>query len=71
MGRARAVEKALIGAPSSVSTLAAAVAAVPEDVVPGEVADAAFLLSAGQGLLFEALAALLKPVRAAANIGRA
>ena len=58
------MEAALAGATSSVATLADAVAAVAEDVRPGDAEDAAFLSGAAEGLLFEALVATLKPVRA-------
>lgn len=62
VGRAASTEKALNGACASVATIAAALRAVADDVVPGDVPDAAFLASAAEGLLFEALAATLKPV---------
>lgn len=63
MGRSKSAERSLSGAAVSVATIAAALRAVPADVVPGDVRDAAFLLNTAEGLLFEALASMLKPVR--------
>ena len=56
---ASAVEKALAGAPASLATVIAAVKAVRSDVRPGQMADADFLMSAAEGLLFEALVSTL------------
>ena len=56
---ASAVEKALVGAPASLATVIAAVKAVRGDVKPGKMADADFLMSAAEGLLFEALVTTL------------
>jgi CO/xanthine dehydrogenase FAD-binding subunit len=60
--RAPAAEKALVGSASCVSTIAAAVKAILDDVRPGELPDAEFLRGAAQGLLFQALASILKQV---------
>ena len=57
------MEACLQGATPSIRTLAKAVALVLEDVQPGNVPDKDFLITAAQGLLFEALASILKPVR--------
>ena len=56
---ASAVEKALAGAPARLATVIAAVKAVRSDVKPGKMADADFLMSAAEGLLFEALVTTL------------
>lgn len=56
---AAAVEKALAGAPASLATVISAVKAVRSDVKPGKMADADFLMSAAEGLLFEALVTTL------------
>ena len=56
---ASAVEKALAGAPASLATVVAAAKAVRSDVKPGKMADADFLMSAAEGLLFEALVTTL------------
>jgi len=62
--RAAAVEKALQGAPASLASVVAAVRAVQSNVKPGKMADADFLTSTAEGLLFEALVATLSLVRA-------
>ena len=56
---ASAVEKALAGVPASLATVIAAVKAVRSDVKPGKMADADFLMSVAEGLLFEALVTTL------------
>ncbi len=63
VGRSPAIERILNGAAVSIATIAAALRAVHDDVAPGDVRDAAFLLSTAEGLLFEALVSTLKPVR--------
>ncbi|KAK9918869.1 hypothetical protein WJX75_007680 [Coccomyxa subellipsoidea] len=62
VGRSKSAERSLSGAAVSVATVAAALRALPADVVPGDVCDAPFLLNTAEGLLFEALASILKPV---------
>ncbi|BDA48926.1 probable indole-3-acetaldehyde oxidase [Coccomyxa sp. Obi] len=68
VGRAASAEKALNGASASVATIAAALRAVADDVIPGDAPDAEFLASTAEGLLFEALAASLKPVGVASGV---
>jgi hypothetical protein len=74
VGRSKSAERSLSGAAVSVATVAAALRALPADVVPGDVCDAPFLLNTAEGLLFEALASILKPVRTSvlntAHVGR-
>ncbi|KAL0029788.1 hypothetical protein WJX77_000034 [Trebouxia sp. C0004] len=53
------VEQALQSHKASMDTIGHAVAAVSQDVRPGQVPDAEFLVSAAEGILFEGLASLL------------
>ena len=62
VARASAAEKALKGSACNVGTIAAALRAVTDDVRPGDLPDADFLRTSAQGLLFQALAAILKEV---------
>ncbi len=59
---AKHVEKALQAQAASVETVGHAVVAVRQDVQPGKVPDADFLVAAAEGVLFEGLAALLGQV---------
>lgn len=52
----------LHGQPGSLHTIGHAIAAVAEDVQPGNVTDASFIIAAAEGVLFEGLASLLRQV---------
>ena len=56
------VQCALKGHLASMDTIGHAVAAVRQDVQPGKVPDANFLVAAAEGVLFEGLASLLRQV---------
>ena len=56
------MEKALRSQPASMETIGHAVAAVRQDVQPGKLPDAEFLVAAAEGVLFEGLASLLQQV---------
>jgi len=56
------VEQALQFHTASINTIGLAVANVNEDVKPGQVPDADFLVAAAEGILFEGLASLLHQV---------
>ena len=60
--RAASIEKQLRGAHANLQTVADCLGQVPSVVQPGHCKDAAFTLQAAEGLLFEALAALLQQV---------
>ena len=62
VARAASIEKQLRGAGADMQTVAACLGLVPSVVQPGHCKDAAFALQAAEGLLFEALAALLQQV---------
>ena len=57
------MEQALRGQLASMDTIGHAVAAVRQDVQPGQVPDADFLVAAAEGVLFEGLASMLRQVR--------
>ena len=59
---AQHVEKALLTQQATMDTIGQAVAAVSQDVQPGPVPDASFLVAAAEGVLFEGLASLLHQV---------
>lgn len=59
---AQHVEQALLSQQASMDTIGRALAAVSRDVQPGSVPDAAFLVAAAEGVLFEGLASLLRQV---------
>ena len=56
------VEQALQSHKASMDTIGHAVAAVSQDVKPGHVPDADFLVAAAEGILFEGLTSLLHQV---------
>ncbi len=56
------MEHALQFHTASINTVGHAVAAVSQDVKPGQVLDAEFLVAAAEGILFEGLASLLRQV---------
>ncbi len=56
------MEQALQFHTASINTIGLAVANVNEDVKPGQVPDADFLVAAAEGILFEGLASLLHQV---------
>lgn len=56
------VEQALQSHKASMDTIGHAVAAVSQDVKPGQMPDAEFLVAAAEGILFEGLASLLHQV---------
>lgn len=60
--QAKQVEQALRSSTATMDTIGQAVAAVRQDVQPGGVPDADFLVAAAEGVLFEGLAALLHQV---------
>lgn len=60
--QAKQVEQALRSSTATMDTIGHAVAAVRQDVQPGKVPDADFLVAAAEGVLFEGLASLLHQV---------
>lgn len=60
--QAHQVEQALRSQAGSMGTIGRAVAAVRQDVQPGSLPDASFLVAAAEGILFEGLACLLRQV---------
>ena len=59
---AQHVEMALLSQQANMDAIGQAVAAVGQDVQPGSVPDASFLVAAAEGVLFEGLASLLRQV---------
>ncbi len=62
MQQGQHVEQALQSHTASMEAISHAVAAVSQDVEPGQVPDAQFLVAAAEGILFEGLASLLHQV---------